>query len=174
MTEVMQDIKVDDVFHVRYTEAYRKEHGTRDLHHCFEGLAIARKEGDQIILVDTYWGLSGGSYSKIFYLKDIGRKIDIEYYCNLTEITKIENYKISYYADEDIIFLHNQHACTESCKYYFIKKGAVRSKEKMIQTLQEHISEAERSINSEKRTIEWKMKTLQEIENGKPLDEIYI
>jgi hypothetical protein len=174
MVDTTQEIKVGDVFHVRYTDAYREGQRGRDLHHCFEGLAIAKKSESGVVLVDTFWGLNGNDHSKVFYQPDIGEKISIERYCNLDEITKISRHEVVYYADEDIIFLHDQHACVDSCKYYYIKTGAVRSRAKMVQVVQEQISEAENAIASLKRSIEVKMETLGEIESGKPLEEIYI
>lgn len=173
MTEVMQDIKVDDVYKIRYTQSFREARVNSDLNHCFEGLAIATQSDNGIILVDTYWGLRGGTYSKIFKISDIGKKIDIEYYCNLNEITKIHRLEVKYYADEDIVFLHDQHACVESCQYYYIRNGAVRSKEKILRVLNEEIADAESRLVYAQNGIEAKKKLASEIEAGKPIDQVY-
>lgn len=172
MTKLTQEIKVDDVFHVRYTASYRQERKNSDLSHCFEGLAIATKGDRGIVLIDTYWGLRGGTYSKIFTLEDIGKKIEIEFYCNLDDITRIHQLEIKYYSDEDIIFLHDQHACMDSCKYYYTKKGAIRNKEKILQMIEEDILEAEKEIRYASSRIADRKKLISEIEVGKPLNEV--
>lgn len=173
MTEVTQDIKVDDVYKVRYTQSFREVRVNSDLNHCFEGLAVATQSDNGIILVDTYWGLRGGTYSKIFKISDIGRKIDIEYYCNLNEITKIHSLEIKYYADEDIVFLHDQHACVESCRYYYIKNGAVRNRDKILRVLNEEIADTESKLVYAQNSLDAKKELRAQIEFGKPLNEIY-
>lgn len=173
MTQVSTEIRIDDVYKIRYTQSFREERVNSDLNHCFEGLAVATQSDNGIILVDTYWGLRGGTYSKIFKISDIGRKIHIEYYCNLNEITKIHSLEVKYYDDEDIILLHDQHACVESCRYHYIKNGAIRSKEKILRVLNEEIADAESRLVCAQNSIEAKKKLASEIEAGKSIDEVY-
>ena len=48
--------------------------------------------------------------------------------------------------EADVIVLTRQHGCSEGCRYPFIKKGAIKSRNKMIKTLEEKINENRSSI----------------------------
>jgi vacuolar-type H+-ATPase subunit H len=69
--------------------------------------------------------------------------------------------------------MHSQHACVESCRYFYLKKGAQKSKDKMIASLNEKIENERREIRSANSAIEWALKDIEKIKNGQ-LDNIYI
>lgn len=139
---LLKNIQEGDVFH------FHPNDYSEFSNWCRENLFIARKDQDgKIWLVDTYWGLAGGSDSKRYSFTEANKLGKLEYYCNLNEIEQKDSSIKDYYDDEDIFVLHDQHACVESCRYYFLKKGAVKSKEKMLSVINEKIDKKEREIN---------------------------
>lgn len=159
-------IKVNDVFKSTFTDAYVEKRKGWDLRHCFEGLLVARLVGEEIVLFDSFWGV-GRSDNKAFKLSEIGEKIDVQYYCNLDEIEKsnLGSDCVRYYDENDIIVLHDQHACVSSCIYYYTKKGAVRSKDKMKESFLEKIERAKQKIKGANYDIERANESLLKIDS---------
>ncbi|MDR3551249.1 MAG: hypothetical protein P4L31_07590 [Candidatus Babeliales bacterium] len=158
-----REIKLNDVFHANYKD-------TSKSNRCFEGLLVARQGNDRIILVDTFWN----SENKWWTLEDVENELNLTYYCNLDDydLKNIPNAQ-KFYDKTDYIYMHSQHACVESCRYFYLKKGATKSKDKMIASLNEKIEEAKCKISSANSTIEWALKDIKKIENGE-LENIYI
>ena len=168
MKKTIKNIKENDVFHARWKE--RVSGDQKD--HCFEGLLIAMKNAEGVTkFVDTFWGICRWD-NKTFTFSELNEKFVWEYYCNLDELEKIKSYDRDYYADEDIYWLHDQHACVDSCKYYYIKKGVKRNKDKILRVLEENIKKAENDIERKIRSIKSWSEKKKEVEGGK-LD-IYI
>ena len=154
----MNDIKlkIGDVYRFFYNEEQRKKEGYPGaLQHCFEGLLVAKKSGEEIILVDTFWGIND-SGNKTFTLKDATSKGTLTYYCNLEDIEKIKKYELEDYQDVDLFSISTQHACDESCIYYYKRKGAVKSPSKKIEVLNRKISE-------EKHNIDWSIRKIEKL-----------
>lgn len=161
-----QKIKNNDVFHFIPKDNSEFANWTR------ENLFVAKiGEDGKIILVDTYCGI-GRLDNKQYSLSEARKLGKLEYYCNLDEIEKIEEYKTKYYDDKDIFILHDQHACADSCIYYFVRKGAEKDKEKMLETVNELLNKAKREIEYQTRNVEEYSAKKQQIENGNL--EIYI
>jgi len=166
MKVLLKNVKENDVFHFR-----PKDYGEL-ANWCRENLFVAKKNNEgKIVFVDTYWGI-GKWDNKEYTFSQANKLGKLEYYCNLDELEKISKSDLRYYADEDVFYLHDQHACVESCKYYFIKKGAKRSKAKMIETLEKLVNEAKHEIEWQTRKVEEYSAKRQQVEDGK-LD-IYI
>ena len=158
-------LKEDDVYHFQWSsEEYEKEGYGGALRHCFEGLLVVRKVRDELKLVDTYWGLKGDG--KDFTLQESTKRGTLEWYCNLNDVKSIGENQRVYYSDDDIIFLHEQHACDTSCKFYYIKKGAKRSQAKMLSVVQREIDERKDTIRYATDDLEMSSKKYNEIKNG--------
>lgn len=164
-----QNIKEKDVFIVGWKD---RQWGDQK-GHCFEGILIAYKDGDELKFYDTYWNVfRRDSESDIFTFAQMMDKFNVKYYCNLDELEKIEKYNDVYYDDKDIFTLHDQHACMPSCIYTFIKKGTQRSKEKMLESVDKKISDYQRTIEYNTRCIELLKESGAKIRNGDL--EVYI
>jgi hypothetical protein len=138
--------------------------------HCFEGLLIVKKETSDIepsrlILVDTYWD-SGGN--KWFTFDEASKQLDLTYYCNLNDFDLSKNVKGAplYYEESDYVFLHSQHQCSENCKYYYVRKGAIRSTIKMMQSIEAKREKHLRDINYAQSAIEWIDKDIEKLKAG--------
>jgi hypothetical protein len=170
-------IKENDVYTWRYTKEHvEKLRFMSDLYHCKERLAVVKKGNDGVLtFYDTFWGV-GRTDNYWFSLEDVGVKYEIEYYCNLDEIEKQPQHKEikKYYKDEDIFMLHDQHACVQSCVYYYLKKGAEKSKDKMLNIVKNQIKEIENKIEWSKGDLKRANETLQKLEAAKDLDQFYL
>ena len=140
MKILKKNIKEGDVFNVWYKErTYMDDH-------CFEGLLIARKENNDLIFKDTYWGLNSPNEGKRFTYTEMIKKLMVKYYCNINEIQSINSREFEFYKPEDRFMLYEQHACVESCKHYFIRKGSERDKRIIMDKLNEEIQDARRKL----------------------------
>src|SRR3990172_12020854 len=149
MIVTLKNIKENDVFHANWK--VREWGDQKDW--CFEGLLVAKKIDGKMMFIDTYWGV-GRFDNKSWNYTDLRKLFNFSYYCNIDDLEKIGSYDVDYYDDKDIYRLHDQHSCSESCNYYFIKKGTKRSKTKMIEVLEEKINEAKRNIEWNTRKVE--------------------
>lgn len=152
-------IKENDVFRFTWNEETRKE-SSRDLGHCFDGILIARVHENIARLVDTYW--SSGD-SKVFTLEDALKKGKLTRLCNLDEMENIQENQTQYFADEDIVTLriHAGHRTQ-----YLIKKGTLRSKDKIIESIKAKISDEERNIRFAEHSISRLRESLIRVESG--------
>lgn len=165
--QLLKNIKENDVFHARYK--LRECGDQKD--HCFEGLLVAMMREGEMMFVDTYWGLKRWDNKK-WNFKQLKENFHFEFYCNLDDLEKKDKTAELYYDDKDIFILHDQHSCVESCRYYYTKKGAVRSQKKMIATLDKKIADAKSDIDWRVREIERESAKRKEVENGNL--EVYI
>lgn len=157
-------IKENDVFYARWKDAEKSNH-------CFEGLLIATLEKSdlgepsRIILVDTYWD-SGGN--KWFTLDEAEKQLTIEYYCNLNDFDLTVNVKNApqAYDKGDFVYLHSQHQVSDNCKRFHIKKGAVKSSTRILQSLNEKIQVHTRNIRYAESSIEWLEKDIEKLKSG--------
>lgn len=160
----MRELKIGDVYHFNWSSKERSKEGyPGSLNHCFEGLLVVMeypkwksekdKYENEIMLVDTYWGINNTN-NKAFTLEEAERRGTLELYCNLNEIEKVGYYERDEYDDKDLFTLHEQHACVQSCIYYFKKKGAKKSVKKKISCLKKEIQSDKDEIEYRKRNIE--------------------
>jgi len=155
-------MKLKDVYIAQWKE---REWGDQK-DHCFEGLLVVMETKIGLMLVDTYWGINSlDQYNQRYTIEQAQEKFDLKFYCNLDDIEKIYEDDQKYYNDNDIIFLHTQHACVNFCKYYYIKKGSQRNKEKMISTIKMKIEKANNQISWAQRDLEEYLNKLSQVES---------
>jgi hypothetical protein len=160
----MKTIQENDVFYARWKDNDKSNH-------CFEGLVVARLEtsdvGEEprIILVDTYWD---GGGNKWFTLAEAEKQLDLEYYCNLNDFDLSVNVKNAplVYEKSDYVYLHSQHQCSDNCKRFYIKHGAVKSSTMILKTLTNKIENHRRDIRYAESSIEWLEKDIEKLKKG--------
>jgi hypothetical protein len=157
-TETELQFKVNDVFSFRYNEEEAKKRF--EPYHCFDGQLVVKEINGKLVLVDTYWG-SGDN--RRFTIEEAKKQGHLIFKCNLDEVEKADHNDGNYYNDEDIINLSTQHGCY---KRIVKRKGATRSKDKMLQTAKDKIEELERKIKSAQRDIEWLNDSIEKINLG--------
>lgn len=154
----LSKIKENDVFLANWKE--RKWGDQKD--HCFEGILIALKQENEFRFYDTFWGICEKSNKSWSYAEMI-KLFNVDYYCNLNELEKIKKYDVDYYDDKDIFIISEQHGYS---KYYYIKKGAEKSKDKMLKVLNKKLEDIKLNIKWETQQIKDINKKIKEVENG--------
>lgn len=160
-------MKKNDVFKFRYSP--RQEQGFDSRNHCFEGYLVAREgRAGNLVLVDTYWGIGGdGRVLNEEQIEDEVRKGgSFRFYFNLDDVEKIPNYQQQYFSDDDLFYLSEQHACMESCRFVFKRKGAERSKIKMVICLENELREVQHDIDRATRKASDLIEKIARVKNG--------
>jgi hypothetical protein len=171
--------KEGDYFKCEFTDVYTEVH--TNVTHCFEGLLSTEiKPNGNVILFDTFWGLKRfGQQSRCFTLDNVGTLIDIEFIGNINDYspTPISFAESKYFDEEDILYLHEQHACSSSCKYYYVRLGAARSKYNMLQEIDNKMYQYEseiKSLNSKIQSLQLQRLALIGCNTNEELNKIWI
>jgi hypothetical protein len=153
------EFKENDVFEFKWNKEQIKARPYP--YHCFDGTLIAKKShnGD-ILLVDTYWSTGDCKY---FTTQQALEKGELTFLCNLDEFVDIEEWKMQYYDDSDIVvmYIHAGHR-----NRFLLKKGAVRSQAKMIESINQKIENEHSEIKSAERRLKGYYEALKKIESG--------
>jgi hypothetical protein len=139
MTDVIEDLREGDIYRWSYRDPNvdLRQYGT---YHCCSRIAVV-KNGR---LRDTYWGLSAGSDGRSFGVDDLP-KLELTFVANFSDLEPAKEYQGDYYADEDIVNLN--HANSSGGNFY-LRKGAKRSKAKMLEAARYHLERAEATERS--------------------------
>jgi len=134
-------IKEGDVFYFHYKPEIEKKRFFA--YERFDGQLIAKKYTDgSIYLQDTYWGPFYPS-NRIFTPEEAEEEGTLEYRFNLNEVRIGHESDLEYYDDNDVFLFNYQHG--EYRKVY-VRKGAKRSKEKMLEVVNRKIKDKKREI----------------------------
>jgi hypothetical protein len=162
------DIREWDIYNFCYNsetlDKYNKAYPGADTH-CFEGILIARYHGDVLMLFDTYWEI-GGMTGKVFTIEQAHAKGTLEYVGNLHELEPGFKSDYRYYKSEDLVTLHTQHACVESCIYHYRRQNAQRDAFVILDSIGKALDNIVRKQQSMKLDIEQLSKQIQEVQNG--------
>lgn len=166
--KMKKEILDGDVFYASWKDYQNKDN------HCFEGLLIAVIVNDKLIFLDAYWSAFGGNGGKQFTIDQAEKEFNLTYYTNINEydLTKPIDNPYKRYSEGDVLYMHRQHACAGSCKYYYLRKGAKPSKVTMLHALNKKLEEKTRLLNV---SIPWDIecinRDIQRVHNG---EEVYI
>jgi len=162
---MIKKLKENDVYSFTY-----KSEVIEDMfmpYHCFDRQLVVKKGFAGVLgLYDTYW--SSYSVSKVFTVEEALEKGKLKFKCNLDNVEEINKYELVYYDDKDIFDLSYQH---KGYKRFVLKKGAKRSKEKMMAVIKSRIEEAVSQIKYLERDIESLKEKEQNLLNG---ERIYL
>jgi len=143
MPEKKIKLNEGDVYGFRYSEVR-----SFDPSWCFDGQLVCRKDREgNLYLEDTYWNSNGICFTLEKALKE--GKLTFRF--NLNEVEETNKDCVLYYDPKDIFNFSHQHGCYVSWR---IKKGAKKSKEVMLNSINEKITEAYRKLASVVRDIE--------------------
>lgn len=148
----MNTWKEGDVFSWWYKEV---DHNSSTQYWCCSQTGIVQNDGR---LYDTYWGY-GANDGRSFSLTSVGDKIEVKFVANLNDYNPCRKEDQCYYNDEDFLNLSNSN---NSGKYY-LRKGAVKSLDKMRKILQRNVKDAERKLIKAKQDLEWEKRKLSEL-----------
>ncbi|MCP4986749.1 MAG: hypothetical protein GY928_12060 [Colwellia sp.] len=150
-------MKENNIYSWRWKdEARHSNRGSFGNYHCYSQIAVV-KNGR---LYDTYWS----DQSKEIFKK----KVILTFLGNSEEMTKLQEWKVNYYRKSDIVDM--RHA-NDTRGIIYLKKGAKKDAEVMLEYVEYKIKNSEDNIRSETRNVEWYTEMKDQINSGK-LDEI--
>lgn len=154
----MRKLKVNDVYSFTYRPEVAKD--KFEPYHCFDGQLIVKQyDSGKFYLEDTYWTSNNRTFTRTEALK----QGFLKFKCNLDDVDEIIQCDVIYYEDKDIVNLSHQHGCY---KRFVLKKGAKRSKKKMLFAAKKMISDHENKINYSSREIEQLKEKIKKIKSN--------
>ena len=156
-------IKDGDIFRWRYKDEKPEHLGPYKRYHCKSQIAIA----DGGHLRDTFWNSRGEGF--LCPYDEAERTLELTHIGNLSELENRPEYEAASYADADCLDLNHSNSSKGN---FYVRKGAERSREKMIATVTLRMADAERDIASAQSRLERHRATLFELKNGKSVDDV--
>lgn len=121
------------------------------------------------VLHDTFWGAYGEN--AIWSRPDAERELALDFIANMADLEKVYEHRLIYYADSDVVNLNHANSSTGNA---YIRKGAKRSADKMLEGARHNIQKALARID----TLNNSVMRLRELEAavlaGDPLDELHL
>ena len=111
------------------------------------------------VMYDTFQGIGINSTGRRFNLEDLESKIEVKYIANLNDYELSRKEDQCYYDDKDLLDLSN----SNNRGIYYLRKGAVKSLDKMKKILERNIKDAEQKLKSAQNSLEWEKRQLEEI-----------
>ena len=99
--------------------------------------------------VDTYWGDSGSN--KAFSVEDANSKLVLEYVGNFDNLVEADKSQRAYYLDSDCVDISHPN---KSRGGFYIRKGAVKSLDKMQRVMRRILRKHERDMQRARDAIE--------------------
>jgi hypothetical protein len=157
MTEVIEALTEGDIYHWRYIEPDdTRQYGS---YHCCSRIAIVNNGR----LRDTFWqiGLSFND-GRSFGVEDLG-KLELKRLANLSDLVSAKEYEADYYDDSDIFDLNHSNSTRGN---FYLRKGAKRSRDKMLAVANQRYAEAESDFHTARRRMEEIGKLIDQIDEG--------
>lgn len=119
-------------------------------------------------LVDTFWGGSDNRYFKPENLED---KIEVVYLGNLLDFKPANESDQAMYDDKDFLNLNHSNSSRGNC---YLRKGAVKSKEKMHKIIKRNAAKLKADYEYAKKAYQWELDKLgyEELEYVSALDGV--
>lgn len=111
------------------------------------------------IMYDTFWGIGINSEGRKFSLKDLESKIEVKYIGNLNDYEFSRKEHQCYYDDKDLLDLSN----SNNRGIYYLRKGAVKSLDKMKKILERNVKDAEQKLKFAQNDLDWEKRKLEEL-----------
>lgn len=165
----MVEFKEGDIYRWRYTPErtaqIRRYHS--EAYWCKSQIAVVTRSG----LTDTYWGGMSDNQAHWSNPEDAEADIELEYVGNFSDLQKISEYQSAYYDDSDIINLNHANSPTGNL---YIRKGAKRSREKMLAVAKAGEEKALDAIRAAGFTRQRYRELVVLLESGADLEAIYL
>ena len=165
------EIKDGDIFRWHYKDEPAGDRRQFSRYHCKSQIAVARNGK----LTDTYWCYSlekaGGSDCAQWSFDSATKELDLTRLGNLSELDKSPDYFSMFYAEADCVNVNHPNSPRGN---FYVRKGAARSKERMLEVLAERIAESEREIGYRQSNIARDREYQAAIERGDDLEKIYL
>lgn len=151
-----------------YRWSYKNTEGMFEPYHCKSRIGIYRDEKN--VLADTFWS---GSYhnNRCFSMKECEELIDLTYLGNLDDFESASKSDQAMYDDKDFLNLNHSNSSRGNC---YLRKGAVKSKEKMHKIIKRNAAKLKEDYEYAKRAYQWEIAKLdsEELEYVSALDGV--
>lgn len=148
--------KDGDIYRWSWNEhEYEQRKNLANLYWCESRIGVVNGE----YLVDTFW--SGGSQSRHFHKDTVISKLNVEFIGNKGDFSPCRKEDRAMYDDKDFLDLSHANNSGE----YYLKKGAVKSKEKMIKVVKRNALYLKRKIESAQRDLEIHLEKLTNVDD---------
>ena len=144
-------MKNQDVFRWYYKETSDKF----EPYHCKACIAIFNGE----VLFDIFWGKQSHN-NHWFNNEDINSLIELEYLGNLLDFEPARKSDRAMYNDVDFLDLNHSNSSRGN---YYLRKGVVKSKEKMVKIIKRNAAKLKSDYEYAKRAYEREMDKLNDI-----------
>jgi len=152
-------MRIGDVFEFRYSQEYIKENNIFSPYHCFDGTLVANEEGGGIVRVGTYWS----GCNKTFNPDNIESMGTLTFLFNSDEVDSCSKDDFKYYDSEDVFTMSIHMGYRNN---FFIKKGAKRSKDTMLEYLRSELEKQKLMQISIERDIKGIIEKIERVEEG--------
>lgn len=159
-------MKEGDIFRWCYREP-SEDNGAWGRYHCCSRIAFFRNGR----LRDTFWmvGDSFGSDGRSFGSDDLPR-LELTFVGNFSDLEKAPEYQADYYADADIVNLNHSNSTSGN---FYLRKGAVRSAQKMLEVAQRKLEQSQSDERRAARKSEELHAAISRIEAGQ-ISDVYL
>ena len=140
-----------------FSWSYKKvDHNNSTQYWCCSQTGVVASNG---VMYDTFWGVGINSSGKRFNLEDLESKIEVKYIANLNDFELSRKEDQCYYDDKDLLDLSN----SNNRGIYYLRKGAVKSLDKMKKILKRNIKDAEQKLESAQNSLKWEKRQLEKL-----------
>lgn len=158
MSDTIEQLREGDVYRWSYRDPKANSRPYGD-YHCCSRVAIVHRGR----LCDTYWMIgSSFSHGRSFGMDDLPA-LELKHLGNLSDLEKAPEYQSDYYDDADIIDLNHANSTRGN---FYLRKGAKRSRDKMLAVARQRFAEAESDFHTARRRMAEIGMTIDRIEAG--------
>lgn len=128
-------------------------------YHCCSRIAIFCKGR----LRDTYWQIGTSFSDGRSFGADEADRLVLEFVANIDDLEKSSEFNDEYYDNADIVNLNHANSTRGN---FYLRKGAVRSAQKMLQSARYKMNEASATAKSARRRADELREIIARIEGG--------
>lgn len=158
-------IKDGDIYRWRYKDEKPSDRGDYKRYHCMSQFAVARLG----FLADTFW--STGSSSVFWPYAEAEQKLALELLGNLNDLENRPEYETMHYDSADCVDINHSNSSKGN---FYVRKGAVRSRDRMRAVVTADIITLEREVSFAQGRLIRARENLDALERGDDLNSIHI
>lgn len=160
----MTTIKEGDIFQWSYKDEKSGDRGPYKRYHCKSQICVA-KDGR---LRDTYWNMSG--YDDTWSYEEAQVSLRLVYVGNFADLDKSDERNEEFYDEADCVNLNHPNSSRGN---FYLRKGAKRSRAKMLEMALHKKERAESEVRYRTQDVERLAETIDRINAGADLSEIW-
>lgn len=137
-----------------YRWSYKNTEGMFEPYHCKSRIGVYSEKDN--MLRDTFWGTLS-SNGKWFSVKECEELLDLTYLGNLDDFEPASEYDQAMYNDKDFLNLNHSNSSRNNT---YVRKGAIKSKEKMQKIIKRNAAKLKADYEYAKRAYQQELDKL--------------